>query len=141
MKAHDVFPSQWLAASDLGTARPTVIIERVDWATFTDGTKKRAVYFSGKEKALTLNATNWNAIADITGQDDDEEWIGHRIRLYATRVDFKGRMVDAIRVDKPATLAQPTNGGRQAAPAPPPDPEPDFDRGGSDDLDQSEVPF
>jgi hypothetical protein len=140
MKAHDVFPSAWLSASDLGTARPTVMIERVDWATFTDGTKKRAVYFAGKEKALTVNVTNFNAIAEITGEDDDENWPGHRIRLYATKVDFQGKRVDAIRVEEPAAQQQ-TVPARRRMPAPPPDPEPDFDRGGSDDLDQSEVPF
>jgi hypothetical protein len=129
MKAHDVFPSAWLAASDLGTARPTVTIERVDWATFTDGTKKRSVYFAGKEKALTLNATNWNMIAEITGCADDDEWVGHRIRLYATRVDFKGKMVDAIRVEYPVAQPVATVGKRKPAPPPVVEPEPDFDGG------------
>jgi hypothetical protein len=142
MKAHDVFPSTWLAASDLGTARPTVTIERVDWATFQDGTRKRAVYFAGKDKALTVNMTNWSMIAEVTGCDDDEEWPGHRIRLYATRVDFKGKMVDAIRVDKPAAAAAaPTNGKRKAAPVPPPEPDFDAPEPGIEADDMDPIPF
>lgn len=140
MKAHDVFPSAWLAASDLGTARPTVTISRVDWATFSDGTKKRAVYFHGKDKALTLNSTNWNMIAEITGLDDDEEWVGHQIRLYSTRVDFKGKMVDAVRVEVPARPGpSAARIARPAQPPPPPDPEPDFAKPGADDSDS--IPF
>jgi len=132
MKAHDVFPSKWLAASDLGEARPTVTIERVDWATFQDGTKKRAIYFAGKDKALTVNATNWNTIAQITGIDDDDEWVGQRIRLCAVPVDFKGKTVMAVRVIAPvATPTAPATrrAAQQPAPRPEPEPEPDFDGG------------
>ena len=145
MKAHDVFPSTWLAASDLGTARPTVTIDRVDWATFQDGTKKRAIYFVGKDKALTVNATNWNMIAEVTGCDDDEDWPGHRIRLYATRVDFKGKMVDAIRVDKPAAAvavpAAPVRSSPRPAPRPAPEPDPDYDAPEPGTVENEEIPF
>lgn len=137
MKQRDVFPSQWLAAEDLGTSRPVVTISKVGWAEFNDGTKKRAVWFEGKSKGLSLNVTNWNTIAEVTGRDDDDEWVGCSIRLYATRVPFQGKSVNAIRVD-----AAPANGnGRKASlpPPPPPDPEPDFDGGGFNT--DPDVPF
>ena len=127
MKAHDVFPSKWLAAADLNGKQPVVTIDHVDWATFTDGTKKRAVYFVGKEKALTLNATNFNMIVEITGEDDDDNWAGHKVRLLSARVDFKGKMVDALRVDYPPAEPAPARSTGKPKPRPMPVSEADDD--------------
>jgi hypothetical protein len=139
MKAKDVFPSTWLAADDLGTARPTVTITRVGWAEFSDGTKKRAVWFEGKDKGLSLNVTNWNTIAELTGEDDDDRWIGKRIRLFATKVTYAGKMVSAIRVEAaPSTPATRPSPRPVAAPPPPPehDIEPDFG-----ETEDEQIPF
>lgn len=119
MKANEVFPSHYLKAGDLGTSKPVVVISGVRSDKLGED-ERRILKFRGKEKELVLNRTNWNMIAEITGQDDDENWVGHAIQLYATRVDMQGKRVDAIRVDYPPK-------GSQPAPPPPPPVEADED--------------
>ena len=122
MKANEVFPSSYLKAEDLGQSTPTVTIAHVETEKLGDD-EKRVVYFKGKEKGLVLNRTNWNMLAEITGQDDDENWAGHVVKLYVARVDYQGKRVPAIRVDYPP---------KGSKPAPPPPVEAD---------DDEEVPF
>ena len=59
--------------------------------SFTDG------------KQLILNKTNARSIARILGTDETHTWDGHDIMLVPAQVDFKGDIVDAIRV-KPAPV-------------------------------------
>ena len=61
-----------------------------------DGKKKMALRFSGKEKGLVLNKTNAMTISHVYGPDSDD-WIGKKIFIYSTKVDYAGQMVDAIR--------------------------------------------
>jgi len=129
MKASDIFTGSYLKAADLGKHRPVVVIESVDWAELGDD-RRRVVTFRGKDKGLVLNKTNWNMIAEITGQDDDDNWVGQAIQLYATKVDYQGKRVDAIRVDYPP------KGGK---PAPPPKPLTPQEEMADDDSDS--VPF
>jgi hypothetical protein len=117
VKLSDAFPSNFLKAADLQGRR---VIATISHVTFED-IGKPVVYFKGKEKGLVLNKTNGNMIAEVTGDDDTDNWSGVSIVLYPTRVDFQGKRVDAIRVDKPEP------GQRQAAPAPPPPPPAPFD--------------
>ncbi len=91
------------------------------------------LFFVGKDKGLVLNKTNFNVIADITGEADSDDWPGKRITLYATKVDYQGRRVDAIRVDDPP---KDEDKPRRAAPAPAPAPEPEHD-----DVFLDEPPF
>lgn len=122
MKANDVFPSSYLKAEDLGTSSPTVTIFGVKLEKLGDD-EKPVIYFQGKEKGLVLNRTNWNMLAEITGQDDSDNWNGKKVKLYVARVDYQGKRVPAIRIDYPPKGSQPT---------PPPPVEAD---------DSEEVPF
>ena len=105
MKASEIFQGSYLKSADLGKHRPVVIIESVDWAELGDD-KRRVLTFKGKDKGLVLNKTNWNMIAEITGQDDDDNWVGHAIQLYATKVDYQGKRVPAIRIEVPRAPRQ-----------------------------------
>jgi hypothetical protein len=103
----DAFPSKWLSAADLRGKTHELTIEKVEMEDVGDTREKPVVYFTGKGKGLVLNITNANAIVDLFG-DDTDGWKGRTIKLYPTRVDFKGKMVDAIRVkaDDPAPPAE-----------------------------------
>lgn len=114
MKASDVFPSNYLRAADLNGAEPTVTIDRVVVETFGDESKP-VVFFQGKEKGVVLNKTNFNAIVDITKEEDTDNWRGHRIKLVTAKVEFQGKRVPAIRIDEPAR-----QGATQRQPPPPP---------------------
>lgn len=100
MKASDVFPSNYLRAADLDGREPIVTIARVGVETFGDESKP-VVFFQGKEKGVVLNKTNFNAIVDITREDDTDNWPGHQIKLITVKVEFQGKRVPAIRVEDP----------------------------------------
>jgi hypothetical protein len=96
MKLNDIYPSNWLKASDVEEPR-VLTIDRIEIAEMQDGARKPAVYFREEEKGLILNKTNANVIAAVYG-DDTDAWEGQRIQLVSVPVDFQGRTVEAIRV-------------------------------------------
>lgn len=106
MKASELFGGKSLKAEDIQGREPVVTIESVDTKKFDDG-PKAIIKFVGKEKALICNRTNWNAIVDITGEEDSDNWAGHKIKLVVARVDFQGKRVNAIRIDPPAPPVRP----------------------------------
>lgn len=96
----EAFPGAFLKAADLQGKRVPVIIDKVDMEDI-GGEEKPVVHFKGKDRGLVLNRTNANMIAEITGSDETDDWVGVSIILYCAKVDFQGRRVDAIRVDAP----------------------------------------
>jgi hypothetical protein len=126
MKANQAFPSKFLKAEDIMGKRPVVTISHVAIEKFDDGDRPCA-FFAGKDKGLVLNKTNFNAIVEITGEEDSDDWSGKRIALHTEKVLYQGKRVESIRVAAPP---------RAEAPDRRPEPEPiayhDFD---------GEVPF
>lgn len=105
MRRDDVFPSKWIKASDLQGRQVTVTIDRLEMETIGDETKP-VLYFIGKEKGMVLNQTNWGSIEPIAGEDTDQ-WHNQKVVLFPTKVQFNGKMVDAIRIMPPATQSAP----------------------------------
>lgn len=99
MKLSDAFPSNFLAASEMNDefTAPMSHIQEEDIGPNKD--KKFVLYFKGMKKGLVLNVTNWKTIEKAFG--DSDAWAGHRITLYPTETNFKGEMVQAIRVKIP----------------------------------------
>lgn len=93
----EVFGGSSLKAADLRGREVAVTIKSAKVREFDDG-KKIVLTFHGKEKCLVTNKTNAARIAENTGEHDTDNWAGQTIRLYPDRVDFQGRIVDAIRV-------------------------------------------
>jgi hypothetical protein len=70
------------------------------------------LYFHGQKSGLVVGPTVWDQIADVVAadgvdkfdSDDFTKWPGHWLELYRDRTPFSGRMVDCIRVRKPAKL-------------------------------------
>lgn len=125
MNINDAFPSKYLKASDLKNRTVNVVIENVAIERLGNDNKV-VVYFEGKDKGLVLNKTNANMIAEITEQQEMDNWIGHKIAVYPTHVDFQGKRTPAIRVEYPV------NGGTLAGQPPPPPPPP---------VDDDDIPF
>jgi hypothetical protein len=50
-----------------------------------------------------LNMTNFDAVADICG-DDTEFWPGQKIELYPTTTQMGGKTVDCVRIRRPREL-------------------------------------
>jgi hypothetical protein len=117
MKRDDVFPSKYLKAIDLkGEAR----IVEIDHAPLqmlknTNGEeqKKVVLYFTGAKKCMPLNMTNFDAVADICGEDT-ENWPRKRIELYPATTQMGGKIVDCVRIRRPrekgdSSKAKPTS--------------------------------
>jgi hypothetical protein len=119
MNINAAFPSTYLKAADLQGKRVVVGIDRVSIEE-VGGEHKPVVYFIGKDRGLILNKTNGNIIAEMYGPETDD-WHAQKITLYPTRVEFQGKIVDAIRVH----LDPMANAAMQAqAPEPAPAPAP-----------------
>lgn len=131
MKGNEIFSGKSLKAEDLNGVEPIVTIDSVSVKKFDDGTRKPVVSFKGKEKTLVCNKTNWNAIVEITGEEDSDNWTGHRIKLIVAKVDFQGKRVPAIRVEAPPRTNTPSPAFRQ--PPPPPEPAPQ--------INDDDIPF
>ena len=138
MKVNDLFRSKKsLAAADLGGKAVRVTIESVSSQKFDEG-EKPILHFIGKEKTLVLNRINAYAIANAVGTDESDEWVGWSIVLYPTKVQFQGKMVDAIRVDDRPGATKKNAAASFIKPAPPVIEE-DEDIGGMPDDDS--IPF
>lgn len=104
----DVFSSKYLKASDLvdedGNPKDfTVTISEAWVEEFEDrktGTKQKKIglAFRGAKKGMLLNITNARRISQLLGSPRTQDWVGKRITLYQTEVDFQGEMKPAIRV-------------------------------------------
>ncbi len=99
-KLSDIFPSRFLSAADLQGQEVIATIDRVEIEKFEDDAQKPIVYFQGKTKGLVCNKTNAKSIELIAG-DDTDNWPGAAIILFPMMVDFKGQVVEAIRVRRP----------------------------------------
>lgn len=121
MDVNAAFPSKYLKAADIGEAKPTVVIDRVQMeAVGREQEQRPVVYFTGKSKGVVLNKTNAKAIAQIAGTAETDDWSGVRVQLFVSMVDYGGESVEAIRVRAPKPASAP-------APKPQPEPEPGVD--------------
>jgi hypothetical protein len=103
MKISSAFPSDYLKAADLDEDTPrTLKMQRIEFGVKIGDDEKPILYFSGEPKGLVLNKTNANIIKKTYGEETDD-WIGKDIVLYFAMVEFKGDMVEAIRVRAPKT--------------------------------------
>jgi hypothetical protein len=90
------YPSKFLRCADLNGRPMRVTIAGIKREDLGDGPKV-VLSFADGEKQLILNKTNARAIAQLYG-DETRGWSGKEITLIPTQVDFKGDLVDAIRV-------------------------------------------
>lgn len=100
MKRGDAFKSKFLKASDLAEEDLTLTIRNTTLEKMPDDKEKPVVWFRERHidgKGLVLNATNWDIIAGMLG-DDSDDWSGKKITLTVEEVRFQGKLVPSIRV-------------------------------------------
>lgn len=105
MKLNEIYSSSggFLKADDIGSSKPTVTIESTSVATkdYGDGSGPKSqivLAFVGKDKKLGLNFTNANKIAELTGKDNIEDWVGVTIKLHVEKVKVGTEMKPSIRI-------------------------------------------
>jgi hypothetical protein len=92
----DYFAGEFLKAADV--LQPTKLtIKMVSDADFEEEAKP-VLHFNEIEKTLVLNKTNAEAVAEIAGSRNFQDWAGVVVVLFKEKVPFKGKRVDAIRV-------------------------------------------
>lgn len=152
MNINQAFPSKYLAATDLGQAKPVVTISNIGTEVINQNEPPKFIlHFQGKNKGMVLNKTNAMNIATMYGPETDA-WIGKQITLYTTFVDFQGKSVLALRVEPqvpaaPGVLAQPyqapqvaQTAGAGVVPTDDPNMPPAMPPEGPDDL-EDEIPW
>lgn len=119
----NAFPSRFFRASDLPDEGLVVMIEKVALEPVADGEEpKLTASFVNQTKRLVVNKTNAESIAAIVGSDDVDDWPDHEVKLVKARVDFRGKRVDAIRIDPPPPRGSKS---RKRARSAPPQTDPD----------------
>lgn len=123
MRIGEAFPSRFLKATDLQGKEYELVMSHVEIVDVGDSEHKPVLYFARTEKGLVLNKTNAEMIALMYG-DETDLWSGHKITIKPDKVQFGGRIVDAIRIvwkqHAPAGPASPLAGATApTAPATP----------------------
>lgn len=98
----EVFGGTSIKADDLKSTGPqTYTIKFYRMAQLTAGEpEKLELGFEETPNTLICNLTNGRVLLGLYGSDLDK-WIGKRITLYETMVQFKSSMVPGIRVRQP----------------------------------------
>ena len=149
MNIDQAFPSDYVKAADLKGQDVPVVMREVTFEKVGDD-QKPVLYFQGAQKGMVLNKTNANTIKDMYGAET-AAWIGQTIVLFPMKVDFQGRLVDAIRCKAVVGVVQPplASGVPAGAPLQPTAAAPAFSETNpppptdplSSDLDGDEIPF
>ena len=110
MKRREAFPSKWLTQDDIGAGERTLTIKKVQIETVgteEDADEKPVMHFFEVEKGLAVNATNWDVIAELYG-DESDHWQNKVITLYVDpTIKFGGKKVGGIRVKGMAAAMAP----------------------------------
>jgi hypothetical protein len=113
MNRNELFPSKYLRAADLPLPLVVTIasVTQEDFQNDGETRTKPVIQFREHVKALVVNMTNFDAIADIAGTDETTRWRGIQVELFADKVRFRGKSVDSVRVRAPDQGQLQTNGG------------------------------
>jgi hypothetical protein len=114
MQTASFFPSKFLKAADLNNTPLIVTICGVTTDIIGQGAEARTkliIQFCELPRGLVLNKTNFNVLVELTGSQDSDAWLGKRVQLVLTRVDFNGTRVQAIRIEPAPATSAPAGGG------------------------------
>lgn len=96
--ATNYFGGSYLKASDI--EKPTSLTMKEAKVEKLDDREKIVVYFDEIEKGFVLNKINTSRISKQVGTSETDEWPGNKITLIATEVEYDGKDVPCIRVEK-----------------------------------------
>ena len=97
------FPSKFLSSSDLDDGPLDVTIKEVpteNLGTAENPELKLVAHFEEDAKPCVLNITRAESIADITGDEDTDSWVGKRVRLRKGSTRYQGKRVACIEVSQ-----------------------------------------
>jgi hypothetical protein len=101
MNRNDLFPSKYFKAADLNGKPIDLVIKSATVESLKNmqgaNESKLVLGFVNQPKSLVCNRTNYDAIADLHG-DETEGWSGKKIQLYPDKAHVGGKTVAAVRV-------------------------------------------
>lgn len=104
------YPSKYLGSEDLheaGVSELNVLIEKVQLEIITGADNRKdnkgVMYLKGL-KPMIVNVTNCKMIAKVLGTAEVEEWGGKSVIVYIEKINYRGDIVDALRI-KPTAPA------------------------------------
>src|SRR6516225_9290698 len=105
MRKNQAYPSKYYKAKEYPDDWTLIVeIEMARLEPFENGrdkTKKLVVYFRRQKSGLVCGPVLFDQIADVTGEDDSDNWPGHRVTLFRDITDFQGKDTPCIRVRAP----------------------------------------
>ena len=98
MRKSEALPSKYLSAADVGNQTfklvvANVVMEKMD----DDGKMKPVMSFHNTQKGLPINATNWDNMASVYG-DESGGWIGKQVELYTEATRMMGQPTRGVRI-------------------------------------------
>jgi hypothetical protein len=132
-KTHEMKESNFLKKEDVGRGALMTIAGCIRKNVAKEGAEpdlKWCLQFVESDKPMVLNATNIQLAEQITGSDDTDHWVGHKVVLYVDpNVSYGGKLIGGIRMRKPKPVG---NVITQPVYAPVPSAEP---------VDEDDIPF
>jgi hypothetical protein len=112
------FPSKYVQVADLDTPMVVTITHVSEENVGTEGAVqvKPVVYFRETRKGVVLNKTRGEAIQEIAGSSDMDDWVNVRIQIQRGETLYQGKRVPCIDVVAPT----PRTASRTKPPTPPP---------------------
>jgi len=100
MRFSEALPSKYLSAPDIGKKQVKLVMRNVEIEQLNDGKSAPVLYFTKARKGLVINKTNGLIIAAAYG-DEMANWTGKEVILFTMKVQYKEKIVDAIRLEIP----------------------------------------
>jgi hypothetical protein len=122
------YPSKFFKGEDVATPIVREITDcNVEPMENPEGvtSDKLVISFANERKRLVCNATNFDNISSLTGEADSDNWVGHRICLFANMETVRGKRMACVRVRAPTAPA------KKATPQPKAPTPTDDDNGGA----------
>ena len=105
MNFDDMYPSKYLAASDVPEGKSFVLtVKSVEMAKMPDDKEKPVLHFQDAKKGLICNFTNGNVIRGAYGRNTND-WMGKQIEIYQDETAFGSKIVPCLRVRIPVGAA------------------------------------
>jgi hypothetical protein len=102
MKLKDLRQSNYLKQTDFSRTGNIVTVKAIRPEVVGQGAdeeEKFVVYFKELEKGLILNVTNGQVLADISGSEEGDDWIGAVCVIYSDpSIRFGGQKVGGLRL-------------------------------------------
>ena len=78
------------------------VVDRVEDLEIEEGKKPKPVLFlKNLERGIVLNATRYDAMAEIAGSRNTDDWIGYEVEVRKGKTNYAGKSTDCVELSAP----------------------------------------